>query len=144
MDSGISVQSVEPNQQKMAFYIESDEAGLDLAAQRLRAGRLVAFPTETVFGLGASALQADAVRSIYSAKGRDPGNPLIAHVADTESALLCYELGSDFNGGESGELGNGVDDPASALPLSPSATAVAVLRRLAKAFWPGPLTIVAP
>merc|ERR1719191_323384 len=105
MDSGISVQSVEPNQQKMAFYIESDEAGLELAAQRLRAGKLVAFPTETVFGLGANALQADAVRSIYSAKGRDPGNPVIAHVADIESALPCYDFGSDFNGGVGDECG---------------------------------------
>ena len=52
-----------------------------------------------LFGLGANALQARAVRSIYSAKGRDPGNPVIAHVADVESALRCYDFGAGLNGG---------------------------------------------
>lgn len=52
------------------------------AAQRLRAGQLVAFPTETVYGLGADALNADAVRSIFAAKGRPADNPLIMHICD--------------------------------------------------------------
>lgn len=59
---------------------------IDQAVQHLRAGRLVAFPTETVYGLGADATNADAVRAIFAAKGRPATNPLIVHVADIETA----------------------------------------------------------
>lgn len=82
------------------------------AARLLRAGRLVAFPTETVYGLGAHALDAAAVRRIYEAKGRPSTSPLIVHVADVASARA---LAAEW--------------PASA-------------QKLAAAFWPGPLTIV--
>ena len=57
------------------------------AAMALRAGQLVAFPTETVYGLGADATNGAAVAGIYQAKGRPSFNPLIAHVADAEAAL---------------------------------------------------------
>lgn len=56
------------------------------AARRLRAGELVAFPTETVYGLGADARNADAIAQIYAAKGRPAFNPLIVHVADVAAA----------------------------------------------------------
>ncbi|MGI1662869.1 L-threonylcarbamoyladenylate synthase [Palleronia sp. KMU-117] len=56
------------------------------AAEILRAGGLVAFPTETVYGLGANARDTDAVRAIYAAKGRPAKNPLIVHVADLDGA----------------------------------------------------------
>ncbi|MBN9268457.1 MAG: L-threonylcarbamoyladenylate synthase, partial [Hyphomicrobium sp.] len=56
------------------------------AAAALRDGRLVAFPTETVYGLGADATNARAVAAIFEAKGRPRFNPLIAHVADAEDA----------------------------------------------------------
>src|SRR5437763_10883756 len=56
------------------------------AAELLRAGRLVAFPTETVYGLGANALDEAAVRRIFEAKGRPFSSPLIVHVADIEMA----------------------------------------------------------
>lgn len=82
------------------------------AAELLRAGRLVAFPTETVYGLGAHALDEAAVRRIYEAKGRPPVNPLIVHVADV--------------------------DGARALARSWNETA----EKLAARFWPGPLTLV--
>ncbi|MEZ4299701.1 MAG: L-threonylcarbamoyladenylate synthase [Polyangiaceae bacterium] len=82
------------------------------AADALRAGQLVAFPTETVYGLGARADQSGPVRSIFAAKGRPPGNPLIVHVPDREAAL---SLAADW---------------------PPMADA------LARAFWPGPLTLV--
>ena len=58
----------------------------DAAAQALRRGALVAFPTETVYGLGADAGNADAVARLYAAKGRPSFNPLIAHVADLAAA----------------------------------------------------------
>ena len=87
---------------------------LHRAAALLRAGKLVAFPTETVYGLGANAMDADAVARIFEAKGRPPTNPLIVHVASVE---MAREL-------------------AAAWP--PSADA------LARRYWPGPLTIVLP
>ena len=63
-----------------------DAAGLAEAARLLAAGRLVAFPTETVYGLGGDATCAAAVASIYAAKGRPAKNPLIVHVADPDAA----------------------------------------------------------
>jgi L-threonylcarbamoyladenylate synthase len=91
-----------------------DAASIALAATVLRAGGLVAFPTETVYGLGANALDAAAVERIYAAKGRPQYNPLIVHVADAGHVLA---VAREF------------DEPA---------------RDLAARFWPGPLTIVLP
>jgi len=84
------------------------------AADLLRAGHLVAFPTETVYGLGAHALDAAAVRRIFEAKGRPAYNPLIVHVPDAAGARRIV-----------------TDWPE-------------VADRLAEAFWPGPLTLVLP
>lgn len=67
-------------------------ADLPLLAQRLRAGELVAFPTETVYGLGADATNSDAVLKIYETKGRPRFNPLIVHVADLAMAERLVEL----------------------------------------------------
>ena len=89
-----------------------DPAVIARAAAVLRAGGLVAFPTETVYGLGAHALDASAVRRIYAAKGRPAYNPLIVHVADADAARAL-----------SGEW-------------------PALASRLAHQFWPGPLTLV--
>jgi L-threonylcarbamoyladenylate synthase len=87
---------------------------IERAASLLRAGELVAFPTETVYGLGALALDPAAVAKIYAAKQRPRSSPLIAHVASLEQARsLVREW--------------------------PEAAA-----RLAAAFWPGPLTLVLP
>ena len=63
-----------------------DPGEIDHAAQLLRAGRLVAFPTETVYGLGANALDAEAVARIYAVKRRPATSPLIVHVASIEMA----------------------------------------------------------
>jgi L-threonylcarbamoyladenylate synthase len=84
------------------------------AAAVLHAGGLVAFPTETVYGLGAHALDPAAIRRIYEAKGRPGYNPLIVHVADVAAARGLAAVW-----------------PAAA-------------ERLAAAFWPGPLTLVVP
>lgn len=84
------------------------------AAARLRVGELVAFPTETVYGLGANALDAQAVARIYEAKGRPSYNPIIVHVPHTEAARRV-------------------------VTHWPEAAA-----QLAAAFWPGPLTMVLP
>jgi L-threonylcarbamoyladenylate synthase len=83
------------------------------AARVLRDGGLVAFPTETVYGLGADATSDRAVARVYEAKGRPSFNPLIVHVPDLAAATKLGEFPS-------------------------------LARRLAEAFWPGPLTIVVP
>jgi L-threonylcarbamoyladenylate synthase len=92
-----------------------DPGSLALAAERLRAGGLVAFPTETVYGLGANALDAIAVARVFAAKERPAFDPLIVHLADA-SALGTYADAKD------------ADDPR--------------VVRLAARFWPGPLTLV--
>src|ERR687890_2877851 len=66
--------------------LAADAAGLDQAAAILRRGGLVAFPTETVYGLGADATDAEAVARIYAAKERPSFNPLISHVSSFEAA----------------------------------------------------------
>ncbi|WP_306478062.1 L-threonylcarbamoyladenylate synthase [Methyloversatilis sp.] len=87
-------------------------ADIDAAARSLRAGELVAFPTETVYGLGADALNPDAVRRIFSAKGRPADHPLIVHLPET---ALMVDWARDI--------------PREAIAL-------------ANAFWPGPLTLI--
>src|SRR5437773_596113 len=66
----------------MTAVLNANSANIATAADVLRRGGLVAFPTETVYGLGANALDADAVGRIFAAKGRPAANPLIVHVAD--------------------------------------------------------------
>ena len=66
--------------------LPADEAAVAAAARCLKEGGLVAFPTETVYGLGADAAQAPAIARLYEAKGRPSFNPLIAHVADIDAA----------------------------------------------------------
>ena len=73
------------------IVIEIDEAQpqparVQLAADFLRQGKLVAFPTETVYGIGANALSAEAAAKIYQAKGRPSDNPLIVHLAEWTEA----------------------------------------------------------
>ncbi len=87
---------------------------LDKAAALIREGRLVAFPTETVYGLGANALDPDAVRRIFEAKGRPSSSPLIVHVS---SVAMARALAAEWP--EQAEI-------------------------LAARHWPGPLTLVLP
>lgn len=72
--------------------LPADGAGLDEAAELLRRGELVAFPTETVYGLGANALDPVAVPEIFAAKGRPGDNPLIVHIARTEQLDGLVEI----------------------------------------------------
>ena len=77
-----------PNLQTELIDLSAPDAQQQLAraAQCLRRGGLVAFPTETVYGLGANALDPDAARRVYAAKGRPADNPLIVHIAKTAQA----------------------------------------------------------
>ena len=89
-----------------------DQEIMNEAGELLKSGALVAFPTETVYGLGANALDEKASAKIYAAKGRPSDNPLIIHIADMEKlAYITAEI------------------PQAAV-------------KLAEKFWPGPLTMV--
>ena len=68
------------------IFLEPNKSGVETAAKALRDGALVAFPTETVYGLGADARDGRAVAQIFAAKGRPAFNPLIIHVATLEVA----------------------------------------------------------
>ncbi|HMC10804.1 MAG TPA: L-threonylcarbamoyladenylate synthase, partial [Pirellulaceae bacterium] len=96
----------------MTRILPADAGANREAATVLRRGGLVAFPTETVYGLGADAENESAVRAMFAAKGRPPDHPVIVHLSD---ASLMDELAAD---------------------VPP------VARRLAAAFWPGPITLV--
>jgi L-threonylcarbamoyladenylate synthase len=75
----------------MTEIITADSAGVERAAALLRAGELVAFGTETVYGLGADATNAQAVAEVFAAKGRPHFNPLICHYRDADSAFAQVE-----------------------------------------------------
>ncbi len=99
------------------IIVKMDESDIDeekicQAAEIIRSGGLVAFPTETVYGLGANALDSVASTKIYAAKGRPSDNPLIAHIADLEMLKPLVE-----------------EIPETA-------------RKLMDAFWPGPMTLI--
>ncbi len=99
---------------KIDITVPGWESKLDPAAQVLKSGGLVAFPTETVYGLGANAFDAQAVENIFKAKGRPSDNPLIVHIADIRT----------------------IDTLACTVPR--------VVPLLVDTFWPGPLTLVMP
>lgn len=105
--------------QKLAVSFTTDVAREQLtqAALHLRAGELVAFPTETVYGLGACALRTDAAEKIYSAKNRPADNPLIVHTSDCDMLAQILPDGYELN---------------------------PVCNALINAFWPGPLTLLFP
>lgn len=103
---------MDPNYDYMNTRVMTGEEGIEEAARLLAGGQLVAFPTETVYGLGANGLDAEAAGKIFDAKERPRDNPLILHIADE---TLLDELV--------------VHVPAQA-------------RQLMDAFWPGPLTLV--
>lgn len=90
----------------------ADDVKIEAAGNLLKEGKLVAFPTETVYGLGANALDEEAAARIYSAKGRPSDNPLIVHIADWDALGLIVK------------------------EIPPEA------KLLADKFWPGPLTMI--
>ncbi len=91
-----------------------DHTAIQEAATLIRSGKLVAFPTETVYGLGGDGLNPASLRRIYTVKGRPPDNPLILHVANQAQLSSVAAEVSD------------------------------IAHTLIRAFWPGPLTLVLP
>ncbi len=100
---------------KTEIFDAADEDALRRASDLLLAGELVAFPTETVYGLGANGLDAGAVEKIFLAKGRPADNPLILHVPSIEQAMPLWRADQRQRD---------------------------LARELARAFWPGPLSLV--
>lgn len=97
---------------KISGNNELDDKIYEQASKILKEGGLVAFPTETVYGLGADALDETASAKVYAAKGRPSDNPLIVHIADMEALdVLALEVTEDA-------------------------------KKLAEKFWPGPLTMI--
>mgnify|MGYP002611581959 CR=1 FL=1 len=91
-----------------------DKDSIEMAGAILKKGGLVAFPTETVYGLGADALNPEAVGKVYAAKGRPSDNPMIVHISSKDDMIkLTYEITAD-------------------------------IQKLMNALWPGPLTMVVP
>jgi L-threonylcarbamoyladenylate synthase len=112
--TGIPTEKTRPDKSATIEEMVATHDEIQKAAEIIRAGGLVVFPTETVYGLGANALDATAVRKIYELKGRPATSPLIVHVASIEQAR---EVAAEW--------------PAQA-------------ERLAQEYWPGPLTLVVP
>ena len=96
----------------MTQYLNTSNNDLKIAAQAIKNGKLVLFPTETVYGIGADGLNAKAVEEIFKAKGRKTDNPLILHISDLE---MIDSIATDINELE---------------------------RKLINTFFPGPLTII--
>ncbi len=112
-NSKIASEECEVMQTKMIdMTVAIDREGIEQAGEILKSGGLVAFPTETVYGLGANALDEQASAKIYQAKGRPSDNPLIVHIADMKA----------------------LDKIVTEVPEA--------AKKLARAFWPGPLTMI--
>lgn len=95
-------------------FSAKEEADLMEAGKIIKQGGLVAFPTETVYGLGGDALNKESSKKIYAAKGRPSDNPLIVHIANMDALSLIVE------------------------------TVTEEAKKIAEAFWPGPLTVILP
>lgn len=102
-----------PRRQRETRRVAASQSAIEEAARILRGGGLVAFPTETVYGLGTDAESRESVAALYAAKRRPTLNPLIAHEPDAEAAFRQGIFSREA-------------------------------QKLAEAFWPGPLTLVAP
>ena len=96
--------------------LSTSKKDIEKAAELIKKGKLVAFPTETVYGLGADALNEKAVKSVYEAKGRPQDNPMIVHISDASQLPALIKDGKD-----------GIGQDAI---------------KLMEAFWPGPLTMI--
>lgn len=134
------------------WEVSSDPSAQDTVAALREAATLlqqsdipVAFPTETVYGLGADATRSAAVKGIYAAKGRPSDNPLIVHVCDLD--MLRRLLRRPAGGGGSSSSNNttngttttnGQEDHGDGDPIPP------IYRPLLRRFWPGPLTVLLP
>lgn len=101
-------------EKRETIILGTEEKDIETAAQIICRGGLVAFPTETVYGLGANGLDGEAAAKIYEAKGRPSDNPMIVHISSKNDLMVLTETVTDD------------------------------MRKLMDAFWPGPMTMVVP
>ena len=113
---------------KTVIY-ETNEKDIKKAAAVIAKGGLVAFPTETVYGLGADAFDPEAAKKAYAAKGRPSDNPLIVHISKTEDIERLSPVFDEAWEDAAGKEYSGLR---------------ILIEKLAGAFWPGPLTMVLP
>ena len=111
-----------------ASILDCNNDGIMKSASVLKRGGLVAFPTETVYGLGANALNETSVINIFKAKGRPLTDPLIVHVASKNDMIRLFDFTNNDNS-------NNNNNEKNQLALS-------ICNVLCDAFWPGPLTII--
>ena len=122
----------------METYIyTTNEDDIKKAAKVIAEGGLVAFPTETVYGLGADAFDPLAAKKAYAAKGRPSDNPLIVHIADFQD---LYRLTTIFDEDIAWQCVDPLEGSADSFKNDICST----VRKLSDAFWPGPLTMVLP
>lgn len=117
---------------KNTLKLEINNESLDRAGEIIRDGGLVSFPTETVYGLGADALNEEAVASIYEAKGRPSDNPLIVHISSIESVEEIAYL-DDINDTDKIAKRDKNNKPSISRDTK---------LELMKKFWPGPITFI--
>ena len=108
-----------------AIVIDDSDSSMINAGHIIRSGGLVAFPTETVYGLGANALNATSCEKIFTTKSRPKSDPLIVHVTNINEALNLFDLEININ--------NEIDDKNDIIKI---------IRSLGDKFWPGPLTLI--
>ncbi|CAM9472108.1 unnamed protein product, partial [Choristocarpus tenellus] len=123
-NTGLRVQVGSPRhtaESRAARIVPAEEPWLSEAGSSLRRGNMVAFPTETVYGLGANALSEEAVLNIFKAKRRPLTDPLIVHVPDAASAMSVLDFEGEEGGGEEARL---------------------LFAHLGSKLWPGPLTLI--
>ncbi|CAM9315714.1 unnamed protein product [Discosporangium mesarthrocarpum] len=116
-----STSKLENSLSRVARIVPAEEPWLSEAGASLRRGALVAFPTETVYGLGANAFSEEAVLNVFKAKQRPLTDPLIVHVPDVSSAMAVLDFQSESSGGEEARR---------------------LFAHLGKKLWPGPLTLI--
>mmetsp|Transcript_27218 Transcript_27218/g.46256 ORF Transcript_27218/g.46256 Transcript_27218/m.46256 type:complete len:482 (-) Transcript_27218:813-2258(-) len=115
----------------IARMVSTTQSSFEQCGQRLRDGKLVSFPTETVYGLGCHALDQSAVQKVFDAKERPLSDPLIVHVTKSEDALELWDASTSMSRSE-------ISNQAQQQEIEKKA-----LNVLTEAFFPGPLTLVA-
>jgi len=131
-----AIQVADSENKMTAKLVPATLLSLDRCGERLRSGKLVSFPTETVYGLGCHALDQKAVQKVFDAKQRPLSDPLIVHVVRNEDALELWAASSSM--GRDGSTSDETDETHTQQQIEKKA-----LFAITRSFFPGPLTVVA-
>jgi len=131
--------NIDSQEAMVAKRVSATLPSLDQCGERLRSGKLVSFPTETVYGLGCHALDQKAVQKVFDAKERPLSDPLIVHVTRSEDALDLWAASSSMD-----SVGSGEDETQRSMQQKQlQQIENQALSTLTQSFFPGPLTLVA-